>query len=543
MLTDMYQITMAYAHWVNKRHQDPAVFELFFRKNPFEGEYTIFAGLDECLKHLANFKFTDEDVGYLQTVPNLQHCEKGFFEWLRKLDAKSITVHAIQDGTICFPRVPLLIIEAPLAVGQLLETTLLTLINYPSLVATNAARMVRAAQLSHLLSSVPGEPMCVEFGLRRAQGPDGGLSASKYTFMGGFVGTSNVQAGKLVGLSVSGTQAHAFVQTYTDLSEVKHLQVPSKTSGSIVGINEGDTVRLLPQVKEYRQAMAATHDPAFATTNDGELAAFIAYAAAFPHNFLCLIDTYDTLKSGVLNFLLVALVLDDMGYRPTGVRLDSGDLAELSKKCFKLFQSIDREFVHTLVIVASNDINEEKLYELGEEKHAINIFGIGTHLVTCQKQPALGCVYKLVQLRGQPRIKLSQELAKVQIPHLKKAYRLYGKDGKPILDLMLTDKDSVPQPGMAVICRNPFLDRDRVRVIPNRVEPLHHLVFKDGVVTPNANRDLMQAKLAVSEALGLFSSDHLRLKDPKPFKVCLSNTLYDLFHKIWQEATPMPEYS
>ncbi|KAL7572916.1 hypothetical protein ACA910_004560 [Epithemia clementina (nom. ined.)] len=543
MLTDMYQITMAYAHWANKRHEDPAVFELFFRKNPFEGEYTIFAGLDECLKHLAHFKFAEDDVKYLQSVPNLKHCEKGFFEWLRKLDTKSVTVHAIKDGTVCFPRVPLLIIEAPLAVGQLLETTLLTLINYPSLVTTNAARMVRAAELSHLLSSLPGEPVCVEFGLRRAQGPDGGFSASKYTFMGGFVGTSNVQAGKLVGLNVSGTQAHAFVQAYTDLSEVKQLQVVSKKSGSILGINEGDSVRLLPQVKEYRQAMSETHDPAYARTHDGELAAFIAYAAAFPHNFLCLIDTYDTLQSGLLNFLLVALVLDDMGYQPTGIRLDSGDLADLSKKCVKMFSSVQRDFVKNLVVVASNDINEEKLHELGEQKHAINIFGIGTNLVTCQKQPALGCVYKLVQLKGQPRIKLSQDKGKVQIPHFKKAYRLYGKDGKPIVDLLVPGKDPIPHVGVGVICRNPFDDGDRMRVIPHRVEPLHHLVFKDKAVVPNVNRSLMEAKHAVAEAMGVFSSDHLRLNDPVPYKVCVSTNLYEYFHKLWQDTATMPEYS
>ena len=542
LLTDMYQITMAYAHWVNKRQDDKAVFELYFRKNPFDGEYTIFAGLDECLKHLTHFSFTQEDVGYLESVPNLQHCEKGFFEWLKNLNTDNVTVHAILDGTLCFPREPLLIIEAPLALGQLLETTLLTLLNYPCLVTTNAARMVRAAELSHLLSSLNGEPVCVEFGLRRAQGPDGGFSASKYTYIGGFVGTSNVQAGKLVGLSVSGTQAHAFVQAYTDLAEVKQLQVTSKKSGSILGINEGDAVRLLPLVKEYRQSMSTTHDPAYARTNDGELAAFIAYAAAFPHNFLCLIDTYDTLRSGIYNFMLVALVLDDMGYQPSGIRLDSGDLAYLSKECVKIFATVKRDFVKSLVVVASNDINEDMLHNLGEQKHAINIFGIGTNLVTCQKQPALGCVYKLVQLQGQARMKISQDIDKVQIPYFKKAYRLYGKDGIPILDLLITKDDPIPQPHVAVICRNPFVARERCRVIPNHVETLHHLVFDKGTM-PEMNRDLIQAKKAVSHALGIFPSEHLRLKDPKPFKVYVSIRLYELFHTLWQDITPMTEYT
>jgi nicotinate phosphoribosyltransferase len=194
---------MAYAHWSNNRHNDQATFELFFRKNPFGGEFTIFAGLDECLKHLANFKFTVSDVDYLKTVPALQHCDPAFFEWLLHLDTSQVTVRAMRDGTVAFPRVPLLVVQAPLVIGQLLETTLLTLVNYPSLIATNAARMVRAAHdRGPVAPDLPAQcshtPACVEFGLRRAQGPDGGFSASKYSAVGGFDGTSNVQAGKLL---------------------------------------------------------------------------------------------------------------------------------------------------------------------------------------------------------------------------------------------------------------------------------------------------------------------------------------------------------
>jgi nicotinate phosphoribosyltransferase len=392
LLTDLYQITMTYAHWKNNRHDDPAVFELFFRKNPFGGEYTIFAGLDEALKHLENFHFTVEDIEYLKTIPSLGHCDPEFFQWMLKQDTSQVTVRAVREGTVVFPRVPLMIIEAPLAMGQLLETTLLTLINYPSLIATNAARMVLAAAPPISLKYRAGagtetppdrpaqcykRPICVEFGLRRAQGPDGGFSASKYASMGGFVATSNVQAGKLCGLTVAGTHAHAFVQAYSTLEEV--------SDNSIVDAKTGESVRLLPVVLQKRKEMERS-DHNYATTNDGELAAFIAYATAFPSTFLCLIDTYDTLKSGLLNFVLVAMVLDDLGYQPAGIRLDSGDLAYLSFECALTFQalSIDRPFFSELSIVASNDINEAVLHGIMKQDHAITTYGIGTNLVTCQ---------------------------------------------------------------------------------------------------------------------------------------------------------------
>jgi nicotinate phosphoribosyltransferase len=198
LLTDLYQITMSYAHWKMGKHEEDAVFELFFRKNPFRGEYTIFCGLDECLQHMQSFAFTQDDVDYLKSTPTLAHCEAAFFdEYLLNLTTATLRVYAIPEGTIVFPREPLLILEGPLGLGQLLETTLLNLVNYPSLVATNASRMVLRA----------GPAPCIEFGLRRAQGPDGACSASKYAYVGGFVGTSNVQAGKTFGIPIVGTHA------------------------------------------------------------------------------------------------------------------------------------------------------------------------------------------------------------------------------------------------------------------------------------------------------------------------------------------------
>jgi nicotinate phosphoribosyltransferase len=323
-------------------------------------------------------------------------------------------------------------------------------------------------------------PTCVEFGLRRSQGPDGGFSASKYSHIGGFHATSNVIAGKLLDLPIAGTHAHSFVQSYTSLELVETLTVKrlKKEEG-----NDDDMVCLLPMALKYREE-TGWHD-----TNEGELAAFVGYACSFPNGFLCLIDTYDTLQSGLRNFVLVALALDDLGYKPKGIRLDSGDLSYFSLECEYVFHKMadrfDRSFFFDLDIVASNDINENILHSLNKQGHAITMFGIGTNLVTCQAQPALGCVYKLVEVDGTPRIKLSNDMEKVLIPGRKVAYRLFGEAGWPLLDLLVgVDEDDQPSEGKRTLCLHPFLEQKRVAVVPKRVVKLHSLVFdgKNGVV-------------------------------------------------------------
>lgn len=551
LLTDLYQVTMAYAHWKNGRHNEPSVFELFFRKNPFGGEYTIFAGLNECMKFLEAFKYTLEDVQYLQSIPSLSKCDPGFFEWLLNVDTSNVKIRAIQEGTVVFPRVPLLMIEAPLAVGQLMETTLLTLVNYPSLITTNASRMVLAAAPPPSVrgtgrdgSETPPnhptqcfkKPVCIEFGLRRAQGPDGGFSASKYASMGGFVATSNLQAGKLCGLKVAGTHAHAFVQSYSQLDEV--------AGNAIINKKTGDTVELLSMVIKYREEFQET-DHKFATTNDGELAAFIAYAVAFPESFLCLIDTYDTLSSGLYNFSLVACVLNDLGYQPHGIRLDSGDLAYLSMECALFFQGMaeERPIFSELSIVASNDLNEEVIQAINKQNHAITHYGIGTNLVTCQAQPALGCVYKLVEISGKPRMKLSQEISKVLIPGKKRAFRLFGKDERPILDLMLSFDEPIPEPGKAILCRHPFDARKRAMVTPSVVEQLDMSMFDQGKVVTENNRTFDEAKAVVQTQLKTFRPDILRYTNPTPYKVSISDYLFHFLHDLWQNETPIAELS
>ena len=193
---------------------------------------------------------------------------------------------------------------------------------------------------------------------------------------------------------------------------------------------------------------------------EGELAAFCAYAIAFPNSFLALIDTYDVLRSGVINFCAITLALHELGYRSIGVRIDSGDLSYLSKEIREIFKRVSEhynlEWFSTLSIVASNDINEETIMSLNEQEHEINAFGVGTHLVTCQKQPALGCVYKLVAISGQPKIKLSQEVVKITIPGRKKCFRLFSKDGRSLLDLLTLEEEPDPQPNNQILCRHPF---------------------------------------------------------------------------------------
>lgn len=271
------------------------------------------------------------------------------------MDCSGVRLYAIREGTIVFPRIPLIRVEGPLAVCQLLETTLLNLCNFPSLIATNAARFRRAAGPSATI---------IEMGLRRAQGPNGAMTATRYAYLGGCDATSNVLAGHLSGVAPKGTHAHALVCSYSKLSDLSSRELSGKDFVSVV--------------ERYKSELG------YDRTNEGELAAFIAFAQAFPLNFLALVDTYDTLNSGVPNYICVALALRDFGFTPKGIRLDSGDLSYLSKETRRMFRDVDAKLGSDLAkgnIVASNDINEEVLLSLGEQGHEINTFGIGTHLV------------------------------------------------------------------------------------------------------------------------------------------------------------------
>jgi nicotinate phosphoribosyltransferase len=517
-LTDLYQLTMAYSYWKAGKMDEEAVFDLFFRRNPFGGEFTIFAGLEEVINFVSSFGFNDDQIDYLKRGP-LQGCDPEFFRWLRSVDCSKVRIYSLTEGTLAFPALPLIRVEGPLAVSQLLETTILNLINYPSLEATQAARFRLLAGFDKKL---------IEFGLRRAQGPDGGVSASRYSYMGGFDATSNVKAGELFGIPVMGTHAHSFVQAFQGLGDLQSRTLVDR------GGQERDFV---DRVLHVRRALK------FMDTNEGELAAFISYAQAFPDRFLALVDTYDTRKSGVPNFICVAAALKYFGYEPVGIRIDSEDLAYVSKETKKVFryaakmQNID---FSGLTITASNDINEMAMTEMHRQGHEIDTFGIGTNQVTCEAQPALGCVYKLVMIKGNPRIKLSK--GKVTIPGRKEGYRLIGADRTPLLDVIIKVGDEVPAPGRKFFCRHPFEESKRAYVVPTEVRPLHRLYW-DGEGHAQEPVNIHDTRDYVLQQLREFRPDHLRPVNPTPFKVSVSDELYNFIHGLWMQEAPIATLS
>jgi nicotinate phosphoribosyltransferase len=343
--------------------------------------------------------------------------------------------------------------------------------------------------------------------------------------MGGFDATSNVLAGQLLGIPVRGTHAHSLVSVFSSLNDLK--------TRSLVG-PDGREHDFVEMVQAIRKKLKYTN------TNEGELAAFIAYSQAFPQRFLGLVDTYDTLKSGVPNFLCVAIALMEAGYKPLGIRLDSGDLAYLSKEARKKFEDVGKmcgvDVAH-LRIVASNEINETTLISLNQQGHEVDAFGIGTHLVTCQRQPALGGVYKLVEINGKQRIKLSQEKSKMTIPGRKEAYRLIGQNGYPLLDLMILVGEDPPRPGKRILCRHPFEAVKRAYTTPAQVIPLHTCVWEGRRKVPMPS--IEQIRQYVLEQLSFWRPDHLRPLNPTPYKVSVSDSLYNFLHNLWLEESPI----
>uniref|UniRef100_A0A8C5PQX8 Nicotinate phosphoribosyltransferase n=1 Tax=Leptobrachium leishanense TaxID=445787 RepID=A0A8C5PQX8_9ANUR len=369
-LTDLYQFTMAYGYWRSGRHRDPAEFELYFREAPFRGEFALFFGLEESVSFLRDFRFNAEDIAYLRSVlPS--SVEEGFLDYLRSVDTSEVTVSAVLEGSVVFAKEPLMKVRGPLLVVQLLETTLLCLVNYASLVGTNASRFRLAAG---------AEKKLIEMGLRRAQGRDGGLSASKYCYMGGFDSTSNVLAGKLFGIPVAGTVAHSFVSSFSSPDGLTIRMLRSAKE-------EAEEVDLMLLSQSWLEKVCRVLAVPPEEANCGELAAFVSYAIAFPYNFLMVVDTYSVLMSGVPNFCAVALALHQLGFRAVGVRLDSGDLAGLSVQIRKLFRVCAKQFdvpvFEGLVIGVSNSISEQSLKHLAREVRAAGFRGFRVMLRLC----------------------------------------------------------------------------------------------------------------------------------------------------------------
>ncbi|KAK2960459.1 putative Nicotinate phosphoribosyltransferase 1 [Blattamonas nauphoetae] len=530
LLTDTYELTMMYAYWKRGMHEKKSAFEAFFRKCPFKGEYAVFAGLDTVLQFLNAFRFSESDIEYLRKIMPL--AEDAFFDYLAQIDASCLKVTAMKEGTLCYPQEPLIRIEGPLAVAQVVETPILTIIGYATLVCTNARRMRQAAGPDKTL---------MEFGLRRAQGPDGGMSASIYAIMGGFDTTSNTLAGKEFDIPVSGTHAHSFVMSFKNLDEVASLKIQSKDGSK--------TVDFFPLVMEKRE-MLKKHGIQQDNANESELAAFISYASSFPNSFCALVDTYDTLRSGLVNFLSVAFALKSLGWEYGSIRLDSGDLAYLSRTARETFAQLAKELedpsIEQIRIVASNDLNEDTIISLNSQGHEIDVFGIGTNLTTCQKQPSLGDVYKLVEISDEPRMKLSNDIGKTTIPSKKIIYRLYSETGTPILDLMVRDLDGhpdqvVPKVGQRILCRHPFEETKRCFVVPHRVEQLNSVVW-EGKSLLHERRQASEIKGFVEEQCKIARPDTLRTLNPTPYKVSLDDNLYQFMHQLYQDNLPIAEF-
>ena len=378
LMTDFYELTMAQTYFENGKKDEQVYFDVFFRKNPFDGGYTISGGLDNIIDYIQNFKIEDKHINYLRT---LNKFSEEFLEHLRNLKFTG-DIYAIPDGTPVFPNEPVITVKANVIEAQIIETALLTNFNHGSLVTTAAKRLTSAAE------NIP----VMEFGARRARGIDSAIEASKYAYVGGCVGTSNVHAGMEYGIPVLGTMAHSLV-----------------------------------------------------TEADSEYEAFLNYAKSNPDNCTFLVDTYDTLKSGVPNAIKVAKdYLVPNGYKLKGIRIDSGDLAYLSKEARKL---LDEAGFEDAGICLSNGLDEYTISELIKEGAKINSIGAGDNIAAAKER--VGGVYKLVGVekdgKAIPRIKVSNDSIKTINPGYKKVYRFYDKDtGYALGDVIALADESIP---------------------------------------------------------------------------------------------------
>jgi nicotinate phosphoribosyltransferase len=465
LLTDLYQLTMAQGYFSAGVTRDEACFHLFFRENPFGGGFSVACGLEQAVDYLEGLRFTSDDIAYLSTLKGSDGgllFSAEFLRWLSNL-AFTCDVDAIPEGTAVFPGEPLLRVRGPIAQCQIVETALLNRINFQTLVATKAARVRLAAE---------GDSV-VEFGLRRAQGPDGGLSASRAAYIGGCDATSNTQAGQRFGIPVSGTHAHSWVMAF-----------------------------------------------------DSEREAFRAYAEAVPNNVVLVIDTYDTLQ-GARTAVEVGLELRERGHELVGVRIDSGDLAWLSKRVRAI---LDEGGFPKAKIVASNELDEHLITSLKVQGAAIDVWGVGTKLATSWDQPALGGVYKLSAIRRQggtwtPRIKLSEQTSKVTTPGVL-GVRRYRDDAGRLAGDMVYDESAAREATTIMVDPADATRRKSFSAGDSFVELLVP-VFRGGgrVYSVPPIEDVRDHCLS---CIGELDSSITRFLNPHSYPVGLEQGLYDL---------------
>jgi nicotinate phosphoribosyltransferase len=476
LTTDLYEVTMACGYWRAGVGDDDAAFHVVFRENPFGGEFTVAAGLQTVVDFIGDFQFRDAEIAYLAT----QHgndgkplFDNGFLDYLRGLRL-SCDIDAMPEGTVVFPHEPLIRVSGPIVQCQLLETALLTILNFQSLITTKAARVCHAAENDDV----------IEFGLRRAQGVDGGLSAARAAYIGGCAGTSNLQAGQRFGIPVSGTQAHSWIMFF-----------------------------------------------------ETEAEAFRTYAKVMPNNGVFLVDTYDSIE-GTRRAIEAARQLRRQGHEMIGVRLDSGDRVALSIEARKL---LDAAGFTNARIVCSGDLDEFAIAEMKRRGARIDIWGVGTKLTTGQPDAALGGIYKLGAMRRpgekwQYRIKLSDEPAKTSCPGLLQVRRYRDAKGQLVADAIYEINHGIREP-----CTIFEIGTDARSEIPDGSSYSDLLVpiFRQGklVYQPPS---LEKSRARTREQLHSLPPEVLRLENPRRYHVGLETSLHQLRLELIQQARERP---
>lgn len=470
MMTDLYQLTMMYGYYKHGMQNNTAVFDLFFRRNGIS--YAVAAGLEQVIEYIRNIHMDANDIAYLRSL-NL--FDEEFLDMLINFRFTG-DIDAMPEGSIVFPNEPLVRVKAPIMEAQFIETALLNIVNHQTLIATKASRVVHAA----------GGGGVMEFGLRRAQGPDAGIYGARAAIIGGCIGTSNVLTGQMYEVPAMGTHAHSWVMSFPD-----------------------------------------------------EISAFRAYAETFPDQCLLLVDTYDTLKSGMPNAIKVFKELRAAGHEPMGIRLDSGDLAYLSKQARRM---MDEAGFENAKVVASGDLDEEVIWDLRAQGAAIDTWGVGTKMITSADLPALGGVYKMSGEIGPdgtlvPKIKVSDNPVKITNPGMKTVWRIYGKtSGKALADLIALEDDTFDTEKPLTIF-DPTETWKRMTLRDYTMRKLLVPIFREGRQV-YAAPSLMDIQHYCESELDTFWEEYKRLVKPHTYKVDLSDRLYDLKKKLLNEARP-----
>lgn len=470
LLTDLYQLTMAQGYWETGKADVPSCFSMYFRENPFEGGFAIACGLAQVADMVETFGFSKSDIDYLASLdaPGGGRLFKlEFLEYLQQLTLE-VDIDAVYEGTVVFAREPLVRVTGPVLQCQLLETALLNCVNFQTLIATKAARVCMAA-----------DAPVAEFGLRRAQGAGGGLWASRASIVGGCSSTSNVLAGKLYGIPVSGTHAHSWIGAF-----------------------------------------------------DNELEAFRAYARTMPQNCTLLVDTYDVIQ-GIENAIIVGKEMKERGEKLAGIRIDSGDLAWLSKVARK---RLNEEGLEDCSIILSNDLDEYTIESLKLQGSQADAYGVGTRLATGYDQPTLGGVYKLSAIQDQKtgewhdRIKVSEQTAKLTIPGVLNVRRYFDENGKAAGDMVYDINRGVSDAEKIV---DPVDSLRQKRLKGKTFEMLLHPLAREGdVVLEDEYRDALAAQARAKKGLTVFDESQRRLLNPHSYPVGLECGLFERRHDL-----------